>query len=106
VTITTSAGAGTCTGCLTVDAAPKISTIKPNPVVGATTVLTLQGSGLQAGLAVTSTVPGATFGPVTGQTATTFQVQITIPSTTAAGAYNLIVTNPDGGKVTKALTVT
>jgi hypothetical protein len=44
--------------------------------------------------------------PVTGQTAATFQIPITIPSTTEAGTYNLTVTNPDGSKGAKAITVT
>jgi len=105
LTITTDGGAGTCTGCLTVHASPKITKILPVPVHGTSTVLTVTGSGFQSGLVVTSTVPGATFGAVTGQTATTFSIQITIPGTTVAGAYKLTVTNPDGGKVTKALTV-
>jgi len=95
VTITTSGGAGTCVGCLTVDAAPKVAKIAPVPAHGASTVLTITGTGLQAGLVVSSTVPGATFGAVTGQTATTFQVQITIPPTTVAGTYNFVVVNPD-----------
>ena len=51
------------------------------------------------------TVPGATFGSVTGQTSTSFNVQITIPGTTSAGSYKLTVTNPDGGKVSKTLVV-
>ena len=68
-------------------------------------MLTVTGTGFQAGLGVASTVPGATFGPITAQTATTFNVQITIPGTTAAGTYKLTVTNPDGGKGTKTLTV-
>jgi hypothetical protein len=55
---------------------------------------------------VTSTVPGATFGAVSGQTATTFGVSITIPGSTTAGTYTLTVTNPDGGKVTHNITVT
>ena len=41
----------------------------------------------------------------TGQTATTFTVEITIPGTTTAGSYKLTVTNPDGGKVSKTLVV-
>jgi hypothetical protein len=106
VTITTPGGPGTCTGCLTVDAPPKVTKILPVPVHGATTGLTMTGSGFQAGLVVTSTVTGATFGAVTGQTANTFSIQITIPVTTAPGAYTITVVNPDGGKVVKALTVT
>jgi fibronectin-binding autotransporter adhesin len=105
VTITTDGGAGTCTGCLTVDHAPHITTIVPVPAHGASTVLTVNGNGFQPGLVVTSTVPGATFGAVTGQTATKFFIQITIPGTTAPGAYKITVTNPDGGKVTKPITV-
>jgi uncharacterized membrane protein len=43
---------------------------------------------------------------VTAQSATTFKVQITIPSATAPGSYSFTVTNPDGGKVAKTITVT
>ena len=106
VTITTNGGAGTCTGCLTVDHAPHVTSILPNPAHGASTVLTVAGNGFQTGLVVTSTVTGATFGAVTGQTATGFTIQITIPATTAPGAYKITVTNPDGGKATKPITVT
>lgn len=87
------------------DALPTIKKITPVPTVGATTTLTVTGTGFQSGLAVTSTVPGATFGAVTGQTATTFQVAITVPGTDTSGSYKLTVTNPDGGKAAKALTV-
>ncbi|MGA2838280.1 MAG: hypothetical protein ABSF84_16970 [Acidimicrobiales bacterium] len=105
VTVTTDGGSATCTGCLTVDAVPMITTITPKPAIGATTTLTVTGTGFQAGLVVTSTVPGATFGSVSGSSATTFQVPITIPSGTSAGTYTLTVTNPDGGKVSKSITV-
>jgi hypothetical protein len=105
VTITTDVGAGTCTGCLTVDAAPKITKITPVPAHGTSTVLTVVGTGFQFGLVVTTTVPGATLGAVTGATATTFTVQITIPGTTVPGTYSLTATNPDGGRSTRDLTV-
>jgi polyvinyl alcohol dehydrogenase (cytochrome) len=106
VIVTTPGGSVTCSGCLTIDAAPKITSITPQPAVGATTPVTVNGSGFQSGLVVTSTVPGATFGAVSGQTATTFGVSITIPGSTTAGTYTLTVTNPDGGKVTHNITVT
>jgi hypothetical protein len=59
----------------------------------------------QAKLVVTSTVTGATFSAVRSQTATAFDVSITIPASTKAGSYTLTVTNPDGGKATKSITV-
>ena len=105
VTVTTDGGAGTCTGCLTIDARPTITTVSPVPAAGATTPLTVVGTGFQSGLVVTSTVPGATFGAVSGQSATTFQVSITVPVGTTPGSYVLTVTNPDGGKVNKTITV-
>jgi uncharacterized membrane protein len=105
VTVTTDGGTDTCTGCLTIDARPTITTISPAPAPGATTTLTVTGTGFQSGLVVTSTVPGATFGSVSNQSATTFQVAITIPAGTSAGSYTLSVTNPDTGKATKPITV-
>ena len=105
VTVTTPGGSGTCTGCLTIDAAPKITNIAPNPVHGTSTNVTVTGTGFQAGLTVTSTITGATLGAPTGVTATSFSILITVPAGTAAGPYKLSVTNPDFGKVTAPITV-
>jgi hypothetical protein len=106
VTITTDGGPGTCTGCLTVDPAPKVTSVSPSPAHGASTELTVTGTGFQSGIQITSNIPGATFGSITGQTATTFMVQITIPATTAPGSYKITVINPDGGKANKVIAVT
>jgi hypothetical protein len=68
---------------------------------GATTTVTVTGTGFQTGLTVTTNISGATVGAPTSVTATSFSVAITVLSGTAAASnYHLTVTNPDGGTVT------
>jgi hypothetical protein len=107
VTVTTPGGSSTCTSCLTVDAAPTISGVSAPLAPGATTTITVTGTGFQSGLQVTTDIAGATVGSITSQTATSFKVPITVPGGTPAGSnYTLTVTNPDGGTATyTALTV-
>ena len=105
VTVTTPGGVGSCTGCLTIDAAPKVTTIAPNPAHGTATTVTVTGSGFQPGLTLTTTIPGATLGAPTGVTATSFSVLVTVPGATAPGTYKLTVENPDFGKVVAKITV-
>jgi hypothetical protein len=103
VSVTTPGGTGTCTGCLTIDALPTIKSIAGGPLVpGATTTVTVKGTGFQTGLAVTTDIVGATVGTPSSVTATSFSVAITVPSGTSAGNDTLTVTNPDGGKVTSS----
>jgi hypothetical protein len=105
VTVTTPGGAGTCTGCFTVDAAPTITGAHPSPVHGTTTTVTVTGTGFQSGLTVSTTITGATLGAPTGVTATSFTIQITVPAGTAPGTYKISVTNPDGGSAKHNITV-
>jgi hypothetical protein len=101
VSVTTPGGTATCTGCLTIDAPPTITSVSGGPLApGATTTVTVGGTGFQTGLQVTTTIPGATVGIIGSPSATSFTVPITVPSGTATGNYALTVTNPDGGKVT------
>ena len=101
VVVTTDGGVGTCTGCLTVNPGPKITTAGPNQARGVTTVVTVTGTGFVPGLTVTSTIPGATLGTPTSVTATSFTIAVTVPAGAPVGTYKLTVVNPDGGKVTK-----
>jgi hypothetical protein len=105
VSIATIGGSTTCVGCFTVTAAPKITTISPSPVHGFMTNVTVTGTGFQAGLVVTTNIPGAALGAVTGLTATSFSIQITVPIGTAPGSYKLTVKNLDGGVASKTITV-
>jgi hypothetical protein len=106
VKVTTPGGVGTCAGCLSIDAAPKPTSVAPSPVHGTMTNVTVTGTGFQAGLSVTTTIPGATLGAPASVTATSFQIQITVPGGTAPATYKLSVTNPDFGKGTTNVVVT
>jgi Quinohemoprotein amine dehydrogenase, alpha subunit domain III len=105
VSVTTDGGTGTCTGCLTVDAAPKVTGASPSLPPGLTTTVTVTGSGFQTGLTAATSIPGATVGTPTSVSANSFTVAITVPGGTTAGTYKLTVTNPDGGKGTKSCLV-
>ncbi|HVN32596.1 MAG TPA: IPT/TIG domain-containing protein [Thermoanaerobaculaceae bacterium] len=99
--IIASVGGGSCTvtassGLITViAAAPTISNVTPNngPAAGGTSV-TITGTNFQAGAAVTFGGVGAT---VTNVTSTT--ITCTTPAG-AAGAVNVVVTNPDAQSAT------
>ena len=101
VTVTTPGGSGTCSGCLIVFTGPHVSSVSPPLVPGSATTVTVTGTGFTTGLTVSTNITGATVGAASDFTGTSFQVTITVPAGTAAGTtYHLIVTNPDGGKVT------
>ncbi|MHB1930321.1 MAG: outer membrane protein assembly factor BamB family protein [Acidimicrobiales bacterium] len=91
---------GNCKGCLTVASSsppPTVSSVQPSAPAGSTTALVVGGTGFQAGLVVSSTASGATFGTPTSVTATSFDVSVSVPSATPGGTYDLTVTNPGGG---------
>jgi hypothetical protein len=102
VTVTTPGGSGLCTACLNVILVPKVTTIKKSLVPGATTTITVKGAYFENGLTVSTSIPGATTGTVTAVTSTSFSVSVTVPAGTAAGDYDLTVTNPGGGTTTYA----
>lgn len=92
---------GTCTGCLTVNAAPRPTSTSPNNLgQGAATVtVTVAGSGFQAGatVAVSGSGVSATARSVTA-TSVSLAVSVDVEATT--GARDLTVVNPDGGSGT------
>jgi outer membrane protein assembly factor BamB len=99
--------ADTCSGCLTIDPAPVVSNLSPGSLaVSTTTPVTVTGSNFASGLTVTTTIPGATAGTPTNVTPTSFTVDVTVPASVATGNYVLMVTNPDGGTGSAALSVT
>lgn len=68
--------------------------------------MTVTRSGFASGLAVTTTIPGATAGTPSDVTPTSFTVPVTVPAGAATGTYDLTVTSPDGGTASAALSVT
>lgn len=98
--------ADTCSSCLTVDPAPVVSSLSPDSLAPDTrTVVTVTGSNFVSGFKVGTSIPGATVGPPTNVTSTSFTVAVTVPASAAAGNYALGVRNPDGGQGTSALSV-
>jgi outer membrane protein assembly factor BamB len=100
--------ADTCTNCLTVDDAPAVTSASPDSVPqGESAALTLTGTHFQSGATVTSSA-GITFSGTTFVSSTELTTTATAASSVAAGTYNLVVTNPDGGTgtCTGCLTVT
>jgi len=106
-TITLTNGDGstaTGTNVFTVNAAPTVTTINPSTharnATGISVVIT--GSGFVSGLTVTLNATAGTAPTVTNTTwnsATQVTIVLTIPNKTSTD--NIVVTNPDGGTVTK-----
>jgi hypothetical protein len=106
VIVTTAGGTATCTGCLSIDRAPRPRAVSPRPPHGNTTTVTVTGSDFKTGLSVNTTITGATLGPPTNITATSFQIAITVPAADSPGDYKLIVINRDHGRGSTSVTVT
>ena len=97
VTVTSGGRSATCTGCLTIDAAPTPTSTSPSTGArGATLSLDIMGSNFRAGAK-------ATFGSSITVHSTTFinsgklTANITIASGATAGARTVRVVNPDKG---------
>jgi outer membrane protein assembly factor BamB len=100
--------ADTCTGCLTVDDAPTLTSASPDSIAqGESAALTLTGTHFEANAKVTSSA-GITFAGTKMVSATELTTTATVAASVATGTYNLVVTNPDGGTATctGCLTVT
>jgi len=88
------------TGAVTSLAAPAISGVTPSALVAgsAAQTVTVTGTNFRAGLSVTFGIKGGTPTTIPGSqvsnlTATSFQIAVTVAKT---GAYEFLVTNPDG----------
>jgi polyvinyl alcohol dehydrogenase (cytochrome) len=100
--------ADSCTGCLTIDDAPTVTSASPSSVPqGESAALTLAGTHFLSGAVVTSSA-GITFSGTKFVSSTELTTTATVASSVATGSYNLQVTNPDGGTATctGCLTVT
>ena len=98
VTVSTVGGTAACLACLALTLHP-VSGVFSGPLIhGATTTITVKGANYQPGLTVATSIPGATGTSVTGVTATSFKMTVTVPSTAGLGKeYRITVVNPDGG---------
>jgi hypothetical protein len=102
LTVRSGGGTGTCTGCLTINPPPTITSIGPAAVaLGATDLVTISGTGFEPGATFTVSIPTWKVN-VTGVTSTATMIsgRVNLSSSAPVGPFNVIVTNPDGGKVT------
>jgi hypothetical protein len=102
ITVTDSAGSGSCTGCLTIQAKPTATGMTPSTIgQNATAVpVTISGTNFQNGAKISFTGATGVTGSVTSVTATTISGKVTVKPTAPTGNYTLHVTNPDGGAAT------
>jgi hypothetical protein len=97
VTVTTSGGSGTCTGCRTIDVAPAPTSTSPNSGAhGSTLNVDVLGSNFVSGAKATFGT-GITVNSVTFVNSGKLTESITISSTATLGARTVKVVNPDKG---------
>jgi hypothetical protein len=97
VTVTTGAGSGTCSGCLTIDPRPVPTSTSPNKGArGATISVDIFGSNFVAG-AIAKFGSGVTVQSVTFVNSGKLSAKIAIASGTTAGPRTVKVINPDKG---------
>jgi hypothetical protein len=88
-----------CGGCLSVSTPPAVTSISPATLApGARNApATIAGSGFAGRVKVKLGGAGsAIHAVVTAVTATTISLGLTVPATTAAGSYDVLLTNGDG----------
>ena len=95
-------GAAECAGCLVVVADPQVTGAAPAALArGATAqVVTIQGAGFQPGATVRLSGAGVTVGAANVLDASTITVPVTVGGSSALGARDIVVTNPDTGTAT------
>jgi IPT/TIG domain len=97
VTVTTSGGSATCTGCLTINPAPAPTSTSPNKGArGVTLSVDILGSRFRAG-AIAKFGAGITVTSTTFVSSTKLTAKITIASGTTTGTRTVKVINPDKG---------
>jgi len=91
--------ADTCSGCLTIDPGPTVSSATPNSVAaGENAAITVTGTNFQPGAKLSANVTGVTFSGTTTASSTQLTSTVTVSPTATPGAVKLTVTNPDGGR--------
>lgn len=102
VTVTNPDGnAGTCVGCFSVSAGPKVTSIDRSslPQGHKAVTLTVTGTDFQPGAKVGfGARTGVTVGPVSVVSPTTITVRVLIEMNAPIGPRTVFVTNPDGGR--------
>jgi outer membrane protein assembly factor BamB len=89
--------ADTCSGCLTIDPGPTVSSASPNSVPqGEKASITVTGTNFQPGAKLRN-LTGVTFSGTTVVSSTQLTSTITISPTATLGTDKLSATNPDGG---------
>jgi peptidoglycan/xylan/chitin deacetylase (PgdA/CDA1 family) len=109
VTVTNGDGAqGSCTGCFTVAAAPKITAVSPSQLkAGASTTVTVTGSGFDPRAVVTVSGSGVTVGTTKVVSSTSMTVVLKVTASAAKTARSMTVTNKtNSGTSTLANAVT
>jgi hypothetical protein len=97
ITVTTGAGSATCTGCLTINAAPVVTSTSPNRGArGATLNVDILGSSFRSG-AIARFGSGVTVISTTFVSSSRLTARITISSGTTTGGRTVKVINPDKG---------
>jgi hypothetical protein len=100
-------GTATCTGCLSVNPGPKISSLSQSSFArGTNTPLTITGTGFVAGAKVLASGTGVTLTGISVVNPTMITVTLTVSSTAPTGSKMLTVQNPDHGTGGHAITVT
>jgi hypothetical protein len=101
VSVTDTDGTGTCSNCLSIDVAPSLTGASPSGVAaGAAGQVTFTGTNFVAGSVSVSFVEAGTAVKATAVTvvsASTITAKVTVGATATLGAYEVKVTNPDGG---------
>ena len=110
VTVADSAGSGSCATCLTIVAAPAVKSVTPSPVkLGASTPVTIKGTGFLSGATVTGPA-GVSFSKVKVASSTKITATVKVSSSAKVGK-NLAVTvtnsvaNGGGRGTGKVLTI-
>jgi plastocyanin len=110
VTVTNSGGggSGTCTGCLTIDARPGVTSASPSMLARGSTNVTVMvtGTGFAANAKAKFSGAGVAVTTTTFVSSTQLQLKVTVAANGTTGFRTLTVTNPDGGMGTKVHAVT
>jgi outer membrane protein assembly factor BamB len=100
--------ADTCSGCLTIDTPPTLSSVSPNTVpLGESANITVTGTNFQPG-ATLNHLNGLTFSGTTFVSSTQLTSTVKVSPSATTGIHKLRVTNPDGvvSRACSCMTVT
>jgi peptidoglycan/xylan/chitin deacetylase (PgdA/CDA1 family) len=100
-------GRSVCAGCMSVSVGPRLTSVSPSSVArGTSTTVTLTGSDFQRNVKVDVTGTGVSVSKVTWISSTKVTLSVSATNRAAVGVRSLLITNPDLGTVSGALTIT